>query len=448
MTKLNTGRSIHPAYLLSLTAAIVAAVLAPAGGTDEEPARALDHVELRMALASTPAPEGVELDVLRWAEKRSHADSGDRIALQKRAAVRMRRFRASGSMDELRDAEAVASRLGGIEGHAAGLLTGIGLATHDVPLALKASAASTMRADEGDPDGQLGRFDALWAAGHYAEARELLGSSEPEGPTPESAARLSRRARLLDGLGDVEAARELMSRAVAQVDAYDEADVVRAWARVELGHFSAHSGDPDAAVDAYLDALDVVPGYPAALEGLAWIAYGVDGAPHVAQTLFQAALDAGAHLDVRLTLAEVLEARGHTSEAQEQRERFLAEAGTDERSVRMYHRPMARLLADEPGRLDEALEHAEADLTLRQDRMAWAVRGLVLARMGRTNEALADAERAIAWGSPEPGVLELAGRIHLAAGDTRTGHRLLREALDGSSELGPVVTQQISTLLD
>jgi tetratricopeptide (TPR) repeat protein len=432
------------AFAVTLSSVLLLAVSLPrggeAGGAVAPPL--VGGEALRTALAGDAAK--IDDDALVWVETRLASDSADDLALRIALDARMRRFRANGDDRELDAAEALLNRLGGMAG-APTAAAALALAGHDFPRAVEASRAAQFAADPGDPDGTLGRFDALWASGRYADAAEILPTPDDR---PASAGWLSRRARLEDGLGDVDAARNLMERAVDRVDAYSEHDVVRAWARVELGHFSAHSGRPEAAVAQYLDALRLVPSYPAALEGLAWIAYGVDEDLHRAEVLFGRAIAAGAHLDVRLTRAEVLRAQGRIDEAELEETTFLREATRSDRALRMHLRPLALYLAEDPARLDEALAHAESDLALRADRMAWAVRGLVLARIGRTDEALADAERALAWGSPEPGVLELAGRIHLAAGEQVRGRRLLREALDGSAELGPVASDAIRTLLD
>ena len=61
------------------------------------------------------------------------------------------------------------------------------------PEALAASRAAVFSADPGDPDPVLTRFDALWAAGRYDEAAEVLPDL---GDRPASAGWLARRARL------------------------------------------------------------------------------------------------------------------------------------------------------------------------------------------------------------------------------------------------------------
>lgn len=143
-------------------------------------------------------------------------------------------------------------------------------------------------------------------------------------------------------------------------------------------------------------------------------------------------------------LVEIAEASGDPAAADSLRAAFVARATADPASERLYRRPLALLLSDDPATRRQALEWAEADLAQRQDRMAWITRGWVLHAMGRSREAAEDAERALAWGAPTPEVLQRAGLILAAAGERARGRALVREALEGRVELGPVT----SALLD
>ena len=409
---------------------------------------ALDGGAARVALASVPAPEGVSAGVLAFHQGRLEARPGDLLARRGLVSVHLLRFRANGDRSELHRADRL------LEGLAArdpddpsvhAQRAALALASHRFDDAV-ASTARSLELTTGDREGAvLDRFDALWAAGRYAEARTLL--EEASFPF-ESPGLLAREARLLDGLGQVEAARDRMQRVVELVDAFAEPRVVQAWARVELGHFRHHSGDPQGAVAAYLAALERVPGYPGALEGLGWIAFGVDEDPVLAEALFQRALLFGGHLDLYPVLAEVALARGARGRAEDYRRRFLEAATADPEAERLYRRPLATLLAADPGTLDRALALARADLAVRRDRGAWALTGRVLLQAGRREEAVEHAERALEWGAADPNTLATTGEILVAAGEARRGRKLLRAALEGRSELGPRAAARIEALLD
>lgn len=432
-----------------LLAPLAFALLSPetAGTTSRDGARAVDSETLATALGAQPILEGVRADEVAFFEARLAADPQDALARRRLAAVHQMRFRAYGDPADLARVDILLDELARTHPHDAGVLsmrTSLALAGHDFPGALEASRARVGLGDPGATDTALGLFDALWATGNYAEAKKILESSRGEDA---SMARLSREARLVDGMGDVAAAAERMERVVTLTDAYAESPVVRAWARAEHGNFLLHSGDPDGATGRFEEALALVPAYPAALEGLGSIAYGVDGEFGAAEALFEASLEYGRHLDLYGVLAEIARAGGDAERADGLELDFIRLATADPATERLYRRPLALMLAERPGGLAAALAHAETDLADRQDRMAWATRAWVLHAMGQVEAAAADAERALEWGAPEPDVLYRAGVVFLSVGDRRRGRELLTEALDGRAELGPVTSAEIEGLL-
>lgn len=436
-------RALRWALLLPL--AVIPLLLTRSSPSHTEvPARVVSDSALEAALAGRPAPGGLRPDERAFFEGRLARDPADVLAQRRLAALHQMRFRAWGDPQELVRSGAYLDRLA--DRHTDdptlwSMRTSLALAQHEFPAALDAASRRLALGDPSDDSGAYGRFDALWASGRYAEARALLEGLTPE---RESILHLSREARLIDGLGDVDRAAETMDRVVALADAWAEPALVRAWARVEHGHFLLHSGSAERSAARFHEALALIPAYPAALEGLASIAYGVDGNTTSAERLYRAALDHGKHLDLYGVLVEIAEASGDPAAADSLRAAFVARATADPASERLYRRPLALLLSDDPATRRQALEWAEADLAQRQDRMAWITRGWVLHAMGRSREAAEDAERALAWGAPTPEVLQRAGLILAAAGERARGRALVREALEGRVELGPVT----SALLD
>lgn len=399
------------------------------------------------ALAASPASEGLRPDELAFFERRLAEDSRDLLAQRRLAALHQMRFRAWGDPMELDRSSAYLDRLAERHtGDAAlwSMRTSLALARHDFPAALEAAERRLVLGDPSDDSGLYGLFDALWASGRYDEAREILEGIEPE---RESILHLSREARLIDGLGEVGTAAGTMNRVVELADAWAEPALVRAWARVEHGHFLLHSGSPEQSAQRFHEALDLIPAYPAALEGLASIAYGVDGRLGAAERLYRAALDHGGHLDLYGVLIEIAEGRRDAAAVDSLRSAFVERATADAEAERLYRRPLALTLADDPDTRTRALALAELDLEARQDRMAWVTRGWVLRAMGRLDEAADDAERAVAWGAPTPEVLYRSGMILAEAGDDARGVRLVREALEGRAELGPVTSAMLDDWL-
>lgn len=348
-------------------------------------------------------------------------------------AATLLRFRAYGDPADIERAEShLAAWTGGGPDVAryAAATTSLRLAQHRFTDALAVAQAGA-RSGNGDVAIDHALFDAAWAAGRTAAAEALLARPRDAA----SIGYMSRRARVLDRQGQVAEARDLLRTVVATVQAYAEPAAVEAWALVELGHFEHHAGDPHEAVRRYREALDVLPGDAAAIEGLAGIARGVDRNADVAAVLYRLALERGGHLDIMPVLADVEEERGRAETARALRAEFVRQATADAQSRRWYRRPLAFVLAESEQSLCDALDLAREDFMQRQDAGAWDAIAWVRYLMGDVAGASAAATAATAEGVPEPPVALRAGIIARAAGDTERSDALLRAALDGRSEL-------------
>lgn len=360
------------------------------------------------------------------------ADRGpERFALERSFAAEMLAFRAFGEVDHLTRARQWLEELE--DHHPSGLGTlsarsSYALATHDFVPALE--AALSYRERSGADAAKWRLFDALWAVGDHEGAEALLSTSVDT----TAIGTLSRRARVLDAEGEVERARDLFRRVVALADAYAEPAPVRAWALAELGHFELHSGSPEVAVRRYHESLSVLPGNPAALEGLSSVAEGVERDPERAAELLRIAVHNGAHPDAALRLADLEEAIGRPDEASALRSDFLTQAAADPDFRRANLRPLANILAEDSARLGEAERAARDDLAQRQDADAYLTLGWVLHQRGDTAMAWLLAERAVGAGSPPPPRAYRAGVLAAAAGAPEA-EGLLRDALEGRIEL-------------
>ena len=411
----------------------------------------VDDDVMRRAFASEVPARPTMTEELEHFRARVAANPGESFALERLFRAHMLAFRAYGDRRHLEEAHETVERLVGedpareaatapstrVSKGTSGTVSAIRaerslmLAEHDFRSAL--SAARTLASVSNDETSTYRLFDALWAVGARAEAEELL-----DGPLDTlSTAYFSRRARVLDAQGLVVPARDLFRRVVDNVRAYAEPAPVRGWALVELGHFELHSGDPKAAVRRYEEALDVLPGSPAALEGLASVAYGVDKDLRRARDLYRKALANGAHLDVMPVLADIEEALGHRQEALRIREDFVTRATRDERNEDMLRRPLVFVLAQAPSTRAEAVRLARQDLAVRQDPGAFDALAWALHRTGDVDLAWILAQRGLAGGAAPPPILFRAGLMAEAAGEGARSRELLRNALEGESELAP-----------
>ncbi len=415
--------------MLALVAGGVA-TLPLLGASDAAPRPVVDETVRARAMASSVPARPTMTDEIEHFTRRAEARPEESFSRERLFAAHMLAFRAYGDASHLDQAAAMVEALPEHSPAALRAASSLQLAEHDFPAAL---ASARRLADVSRDDAASYRlFDALWAAGDKAAAEEILDGTLDTLST----AWLSRKARVVDGAGFTEPARDIFRRVVENVEAYAEPAPVRAWALVELGHFELHSGDPSAAVRRYLEALEVLPGSPAALEGLASVSYGVDRDLETARDLYRRALDNGAHLDLMATLADVEEGLGNEAEAQRVRRAFIAAAGAAGRDA-MHRRPLIFVMAESPETREEAVRLARLDLAARQDQGAFDALAWAYYRSGDVGMAWTLAERGLDAGGPPPPVLFRAGLMAEAAGESSRARELLQEALEGQVELGP-----------
>jgi tetratricopeptide (TPR) repeat protein len=344
------------------------------------------------------------------------------------------RFRAYGERADLGAAQMHLEglpRSGAGANEVASAASALHLARHEFRGALRTARETARRSLWSDEAAAFRLFDALWAAGLEEHAAEVL--ERPLDTT--TVGYLSREARVLDRMGRVAEARDRFRAIVERVDAFAEPASVRGWALVEAGNFELHSGDAAAAVARYREALAVLPGSPAALEGLASVAYGVDRDLDAAAQLYRGALENGAHLDLMPLLATIERERGNAAAAAQIEATFQQTVLSDPLHERWFRRPLALMLAGRSKTVCRAVVLAYDDLAERRDpgakdAMAWA-----LYHAGDLAGAAAWAAEAVSRGVPEPLIAYHAGVIALASGERRQGRRLLEAALAGQVEL-------------
>lgn len=436
---------------LSAAAIVAAALLPPAAAPGRSTPAAEPFVGqevLRTALTSRVPERRTMADEIDYFEGRLARRGEEEFSRTRLLSAYLLRFRAYGRAEDLTGSLTQLGALAG-DGEAGAVLeaqrAALALAQHDFPTAVSAAERADRLARGADPTARLTFFDALWASGEYERAAAHL-----EGPFDRSSIGwLSRHARLLDRQGQVQDARDAFRTVVEQVRAFAQPAPIEAWALVELGHFEYHSGDPAAGVDRYLEALEVLPGSPAALEGLAAVSARVDRRPHAAELLYRAALERGGPLDVMLDLAHAQEAAGDAQGAEATRSDFLRRATAGREAVEFHRQGIALTLAARPEEESRcrALDYAMDELRARHDASAWSTMAWVRYRLGHLDEAAGHAGRSVEWGAPEPDVAFRAGIVLSAAGDERAPG-LLEEAVAGASELTADEVETARSLLD
>ena len=264
--------------------------------------------------------------------------------------------------------------------------------------------------------------DAHVELGQYDEAQKALQAMLDVRPYTASYARASYLRSLY---GDTAGAIEAMRLAVASADPGDPESL--AWCLVHLGDELMNDGKPAEAEREYDRALHHFPDYPLAL-GAKARARTRAGDTEAAVALYQKALERVPTPDVAGALGDLYSKLGKTSEARRQYElvEFVERAGA---SASTYSRQLALFWADHDVKLDEALEIARRERSLRadiytSDALAWC-----LYKKGQLAEARAAIDEALRLGTRDARLLFHAGMIYKALGDRETAAKYLKTTL-------------------
>ena len=287
-------------------------------------------------------------------------------------------------------------------------------------------------------------FDALLTYGDYDDARNILRTMSFN---RRSLGFLVREARLEDKLGNLAKAKSDTEKALHQAKAYAQSPVVIGWCMVTLGHYEHHSGNPQKAVAYYLEALEQLPGYPAALEGIAAISHTIDHNLLAAKQLYQKALENGGELDIYANLISIERQLGNDEKAEDFLNHFIQEATQDPKTERLFYRPLALLFAEKNETAARALQYAKLDLKNRPSSESYDTLAWVLYKSGDIESAYEAAMKAVAWGSPEPTVLYHSGIIMWDFGENEKAQVLLEAALENAQELQANVVAEIRAKL-
>ncbi len=409
----------------------------------------IDDETLRTALESSPPERLAMTDAIEFFDRRLEKNPRDPVPLNELVSSYFLRFKAYGRIQDLRLAKKYLGELMEKEPSKSlhyVTLSSIYLSEHLFQDAVRAAdRAIDLAGDKRNDAAYLQLFDAFFASGRYEEAHDLLETDHLNSNTFGYQASY---ARLQDKLGNVERAKASMEKALHQARAFAQPAPVIGWCLIELEHLELHSGNAGKAAERYIEALKLLPGHPAALEGIAWICYAVDVNVSAARRLYQKVLDNGGELDMYLRLVEIDEGLGYKGNADKYRKFFVQQATENPLTVRLYYRPLALLLAERSESRSRALKYAMLDLENRSDSEAYDVLSWVLYQMGNLQAAYEASRKALAWGEPEPVCLYRAGMILLKLGHTRKARNLLSEALESSLELGPVTAERCRRALD
>lgn len=400
-------------------------------------------------LALTPPSRSfVSIDerVSRW-EMRVAPGDGDYVNRTLLGGLYLEQARATGDLGGYERAEqvvteALANEPAYLPARAA--LAGIQFGRHDFEAALR-TATDVARRDPtetqalaviGDANAELGRYPAAEEA--YLRLAAVEGDVAPV---------LVRRARLDwlrgDGDGAVVRSEEAVSAALAA--GLDGPEL--AFYQVQLATHLFETGRYGDAADIAAAAAQNAPGSPVALATLGRLQAALGDLDDAIDSYERstAILPSPDHL---ASLGDLYQLTGEPGAARQQYDTVLVIGDLAELNRVVYNRQLARFLADHDRDTDRAVELAEAEMAVRQDRYGHDTLAWALHKAGRTDEALVAIERAMEGGTADARILFHAGMIRLALGGDDDAERLLSEALAVSPAFDPLQAPIARAALD
>ena len=303
------------------------------------------------------------------------------------------------------------------------------LALSDQALALNAFSPTSLAV----------RIDALTELGRYDEAMATTQELLDLRPGVDA---FSRGSYALELRGDVERARTLLQEASAIAAA--PADI--AFAQYYLGELAWHTGDLDAALAAYDDALASDSGYLPAAAGRAKV-LAAQGQTSEAVELYDEVVSELPQPEFLVAYGELLEAIGQDAAAEEQYAVVRAVQQVFSANGQDVDTELALFEADH-GTAATAVASAEPAYAKRpeaiftQDAYAWALHAA-----GRSEQALPIARQAVRLGLQSPALYYHLGVIEAAAGDPAAAKAALTKALELNPQFSPLHAPKAAALL-
>jgi tetratricopeptide (TPR) repeat protein len=273
-------------------------------------------------LRGDPAAASVLAGAIEFFEARLRSDPIDASAAGALASRYVLRFQRLANMEDLLRAERVIDRTlpyAGDGSAARAQLSAIRLMQHDFEGAYAAAREAAQHV--GANDDALGAwFDAALATGRFDEAKRALAGMDER-----SLATQVRRSHWLDANGDAHGAFAALSSVCEQIERSGEKPDIAAWCLTELAGLEHTLHGEAAAKPLYRKALGIMPGYRAAIEGLADLHHANREWRRAIAKYEQIAVDA--HPDLYLRLAESNRELGREDRALEWEAEFLRAAG-------------------------------------------------------------------------------------------------------------------------
>ena len=276
--------------------------------------------------------------------------------------------------------------------------------------------------------------DAYLALGRYGRARSAYGRLLAWRPSADADARL---AFLADLHGNTEQAQRLMERAAGRAEASGDSGESLAWYTFQLGELAFRGGATDRAKAQYEAALDIFPGYPLALGGLAR-AHAARGELTAAIRTYRRLTAIVPQPEYVAALGDVYAVAGAEASAREQYATVEVIAKLAAAGRQVYNRQLATFYSDHDLRIEEARRLALIELRVRKDVYGYDAAAWASFKSGRLADAQRLMRRALSAGTRDARLYYHAGMIAAAQSRNADARRFLSAALELNPRFDPL----------
>lgn len=394
------------------------------------------------AVRLSPSDRAIE----RWS-RRTESSPQDSQAWVNLGNALMQRSREQTAGGLLARAEAAFERALTIESNRVEALVGLAW-VHNTEHEFDAGTRYARQALAADPRNQdayalLGDAAVEW--GDYDEARDHYQKALDLAP---NLASYSRAAHLLWLTGDTRRAKWLMQKAIAAGGPHAENT---AWCRAELGLMLFNEGALLPAEQELEAALAAAPRNAHVLAAMGRVRAARGDLPG-AIDLYARAIEVAPQHTSLAAMADLCTLIGDEEKAAQAFQRVLDYHANHAHEPDSHHghepnagqddvhgdAELARFLADHDRDLPRALAEAEAAWLRFKNVGVTAILAWCQHKNGRHEEARRTIQKALRWGTPDPGLFYRAGLILAAAGDKPGGQKLLYRALSLNPYFDPL----------
>lgn len=287
----------------------------------------------------------------------------------------------------------------------------------------------------------LQQFDVAVELGNYSHATSIL----KEFRYKNTFEYYIRNAKLQDHLGNAEASIEEMEKGVTEAAKLKNEQLLR-WAKSNMADMYGHQNNIEKSYQLYKEVLESDPHYYHALKGIAWIAFSHDKNTSLAKTILAYLKRVHTVPDYDYLLAEIAAYENNPVQQKIYTNQFLEEVKKPAYGD-MYNKYVFSLLSDEPGNYYPALLIAEKEVYNRPTPQSYDLLAWAYYKNNQKTAALQIAESKLVKINFEPDALYHLGLVYKQNGNDKLAKYYLKEALESSFELGPVVTKEIEQQL-